>query len=74
MTIPRDVRRIHDINIGDTVLFAIEGKKVDFFKMERAAIILEMAGAWKDKVKRSSVEEVRELRKTWEKRTKRLGL
>ena len=68
VTIPRDVRRIHGISVGDTVLFAIEGDRVDFFKMEREAILKEAAGCWKGRMKESGVEFVRSMRDEWKKR------
>lgn len=74
VTIPKDVRRIHDIDIGDEVLFVIEGPKVDFIKLKRADAIKEAAGIWKDKIKGSSVDYVKGMRKGWSKRRKRLGL
>lgn len=73
VTIPRDIRRIHDINIGDTVLFAIEGDKVDFVKMEKNRIIEEMFGSWKDE-KEDGLAYVKSIRKGWSDRSKRLGL
>lgn len=74
VTIPKDVRRIQDIEVGDTVLFAVEGDKIDFLKLERENLIKEIAGSWKDKIKGSSVDYVKDMRKGWAKRTKRLGL
>ena len=75
VTIPRDVRAIQNIKVGDTVLFAIEeGGKVDFLKKEREDAIKEAAGIWKGKMKESGVEYVRKIRKGWKKRAKRLGL
>ncbi len=72
MTIPKDVRRIHQIAVGDTVLFAIEGNKVDFMKMERDTILTEAAGSWK--VAESGVDYVRKIRSGWARRQKRVGL
>ena len=74
VTIPKDVRRINNIKIGDTVLFSIEGNKVDFFKMERESLLKEIKGEWEDKIKGSSVDYVKELRKEWKKRAERLGI
>lgn len=74
VTIPRDVRRIHDISIGDTVLFAIEGDKIHFMNMDRDKILTEIAGSWKDYIKGSSINYVKKLRSGWTKRGKRLGL
>ena len=74
VTIPKDIRRIKGIEIGDTVLFAIEGKKVDFLKLEREQTLRDIAGSWKDSLKKSSVEQVKELRAGWDHRMRRLGL
>lgn len=74
VTVPRDIRRVQGIEIGDTVLFAIEGTRVDFFKMGTDKILAEAAGAWKGKVKESGVEYVRGIRAGWARRRKRLGL
>ena len=74
VTIPRNIRRIQNINIGDTVLFAIEGGRVDFLKMNRQKILSEIAGSWKGKIKESSIDYVKEIRLGWSTRRKRLGL
>ena len=74
ITIPKDIRSIQNIHEGDTVLFAIEGNKVDFLKMNKEKILSELAGSWKGKVKESGVEYVTEIRKEWSRRSKRLGL
>jgi len=74
VTIPKDIRRVQDIKIGDTVLFAIEGNKIDFLKMDTDKLIDEVAGIWKDKIRGSSVDYVKDIRKGWEKRMRRLSL
>lgn len=74
VTIPKDVRRINGIKIGDTVLFAIEGDKIHFMNMDREKILTEISGTWKEHVKGSSVDYVRQIRVGWAKRSKRLGL
>lgn len=74
VTIPKDIRRIQGINVGDTVLFSIDGDKVDFFKMNRDNILAEAAGSWKGIVKESGVHYVRSIRAGWSNRRKRLGL
>ncbi len=71
VTIPRDVRRIKGIDIGDTVFFSVEGDRVDFFKMDKKNIIEECSGMWKEKISGSSSDYVRELRSEWDKREKR---
>ncbi len=68
VTIPKDVRTIKEIKVGDTVFFTIEGDKVDFFKMKREALIKECAGSWKEKLKIDSVNYVKKMRKEWKKR------
>ncbi len=74
VTIPRDIRTIKNIKIGDTVLFALEGNRIDFIKIEREKLLESISGSWKDEVKGSSVDYVKEMRKGWAKREKRLGL
>ena len=74
VTIPKDIRRIHGIKIGDTVLFAVEGDKIHFMNMHRDTILTETAGSWKDNIQGSSAAYVKELRSGWSKRTKRLGI
>ena len=44
VTIPKDIRRVHRISVGDEVLFSIEGDKVDFMKLEREKTIKDLAG------------------------------
>ena len=74
VTIPKDVRRVQGIEVGDTVLFALEEGKVDFLKMNREQVFAEAAGSWKGKVKESGLEYVRDIRAGWVTRRKRLGL
>ncbi|MBI2109707.1 AbrB/MazE/SpoVT family DNA-binding domain-containing protein [Candidatus Woesearchaeota archaeon] len=74
VTIPKDIRKIEGIEIGDTILFAIEDEKIHFLKMEKNEVIKKAAGAWKNKIKGSSVDYVKGLRKDWEVRAKRLGI
>ena len=70
VTIPKDVRRIDNIHIGDSVLFAIEGGRVDFMKM-KGDILEKALGSWK--VKGDSISYVREFRKEWGVRAKRVN-
>lgn len=72
VTIPQDVRTIQGIEIGDTVLFALEGSKVDFLKIEREDLIKSVAGIWTSK--ETGFEYTKRIRKDWEKRRKRLSL
>ena len=74
VTIPKDIRRIHGIKIGDTVLFAVEGDKIHFMNMDREKILTEISGSWKNEITGSSTAYVKKLRSGWSKRTKRLGI
>ena len=74
VTIPKDVRRIHDIKVGDTVLFSLEGDRVHFMSLEKDKILDELAGSWKGKVMESSTLYVKNIRSGWAKRQKRMGL
>lgn len=74
VTIPKDIRKVHHINVGDTVLFTMEGYKVDFVKLKQEEILRDAFGSWKSEVNESSVDYVRKMRKEWRKRSQRLGL
>ena len=74
VTVPQDIRNVQGIEIGDTILFAVDGDKVDIIKINQKDMILKMAGSWKDKITEESTEYVDKIRKGWSKRTKRLGL
>jgi len=71
VTIPKDIRRTQDIMIGDTVLFSIEGNKIDFLKIKREDMLKKAFGGWTE-TKERGVEYVRRIRKEWSERTKRL--
>jgi len=73
VTIPKDVREMKGIKVGDKIVFSIEGDRIEVFKMEKE--IAEKAfGSWEGKMKGSSVAYVRKLRREWSKRGKRLGI
>jgi len=72
VTIPKDVRTIQNIQVGDTVLFAIESDRVDFMKMGREAAIKSVAGMWAGK--ETGAEYVRRIRTEWKKRARRINL
>lgn len=73
VTIPKDVREVRDIRVGDKVVFAIEGDHVEVFTL-RDELFKKAFGAWKGAIKGSSVEYVRKMRKEWDARARRLGL
>jgi len=72
VTIPRDIRRMQGIDIGDTVFFVVEDDKVDFFKMSKEEIINDAAGIWKSKIQGDSLQYVKKVREEWVKREKRV--
>ena len=74
VTIPKDVRKMQDIKIGDEVVFNIEGNKVQFVKLDIKTIIKEVSGLWKESKNVDSLDYVKSIRKEWSKRSKRLGL
>lgn len=74
VTIPKDVRRLHSIKVGDTVLFSLEGNRVHFMSLEKEKILEELAGSWKGKILGSSTSYVKNIRSGWSKRQKRMGL
>ncbi len=74
VTIPKDVRRVRGIEIGDTVFFALEEGRTNFFKIGQEQLLREAAGMWKGKIKGSSKEYVQKLRQEWSPRLKKMGL
>jgi AbrB family looped-hinge helix DNA binding protein len=71
VTIPRDIRELEDLHIGDKVLFIIEGPhRIHVMKYDKD-IISKTAGLWNG-MKETGVEYVRRIRKEWEPREKRL--
>ena len=66
VTLPKDVRRLKDLEEGDTVIFAIEGTRVDIVKMNKDVIAL-AAGLWKE-TKETGLGYTKKVRKSWKKR------
>ncbi len=66
VTLPKDIRVIKDLHVGDKVLFAVEGKRIDLVKVGKDAIN-EAAGLWAG-LKETGVEYERRLRKGWARR------
>ncbi len=73
VTLPKDIRNVKGIEIGDTIIFAIDGDRVNLVTMKREDLIKKVAGSWKG-VRGSSVAYVTQMRKEWDERKKRLGL
>jgi AbrB family looped-hinge helix DNA binding protein len=72
VTIPRDVREVKGIGIGDKVIFSIEGERVEMMKKEPTEALREAFGLWKGK--ESGAAYVKRIRAESEKRMRRLGL
>ncbi|MBS3146250.1 AbrB/MazE/SpoVT family DNA-binding domain-containing protein [Candidatus Woesearchaeota archaeon] len=69
VTLPKDVREIKDLKENDSVIFAIEGNRVEIVKMNKD-IIKATAGLWTDS-KEIGIKYERKIRKGWSKRLKR---
>ncbi len=70
VTIPKDIRKLKNIKVGDTILFTLKGDRVDFVKMDQKMLVRETAGIWKSSG--SGAEYVDEIRKSWRKRQERI--
>ncbi|MDO8642622.1 MAG: AbrB/MazE/SpoVT family DNA-binding domain-containing protein [Candidatus Woesearchaeota archaeon] len=69
VTIPKDVRELKGLEEGGSVIFAIEGDRVDILKLNKD-VINAAAGLWTT-TKETGVEYENRMRKTWEPRRKR---
>ena len=63
------MREIKDLKENDSVIFAIEGNRVEIVKMNKD-IIKATAGLWTDS-KEIGIKYERKIRKGWSKRLKR---
>ena len=64
VTLPKDVREMENLHIGDEVIFIVEGDhRIHLVKHDKD-IIKRTAGLWKG-MKETGVEYVRRLRKEW---------
>lgn len=66
ITIPKDVRELKGLEKGDSVIFTINGNKVNLIKAKKE-IITATAGLWPS-IKESSLDYERRIRKGWKKR------
>ncbi|MBI2546432.1 AbrB/MazE/SpoVT family DNA-binding domain-containing protein [Candidatus Woesearchaeota archaeon] len=66
VTLPRDVRELKNLRVGEKVLFVIEGSRVDLVKIDKN-IIKDAAGLWAGQKETGIAYEAR-LRKGWVKR------
>ncbi len=73
ITIPKDIRETRGIKIGDKIVFSIEGNKIEIFKL-RKEVTKDVFGSWKGNIKGPSTAYVKNLRKEWRSRSRRLGI
>ncbi len=66
VTLPRDVREMKDFNVGDKVIFVLEGERVELIKANKD-VIRSAAGLWAE-TKETGLEYESRLRKGWRKR------
>ena len=71
ITLPKDVRRVVDIKVGDTLLVSQREKEVVITKLDENPVDASF-GIWKNV--KDSVKFVREGRAEYKKRAKRLGI
>lgn len=73
ITVPRDIREQAKISEGDKLVVTMENNEIKLKKFDED-IFKRAFGSWKNAGIRDSVKYVRDIRKEWEKRAKRLGL
>ena len=72
VTIPKDVREVQGIKIGDKILFSVDGQRVEISRF-KTNIIEESFGAWKGKVE-PGPNYVKKIRSEWKIREEKLDL
>ncbi|MEK6984123.1 MAG: AbrB/MazE/SpoVT family DNA-binding domain-containing protein [Nanoarchaeota archaeon] len=73
ITVPRDIREQAKIQEGDKIVITMENGEIKMKKFDEDSF-KSAFGIWKDAGIKDSVEYVRNVRKGWVKRRKRLGL
>ena len=73
ITVPRDIREQAKISEGDKLVVTMENDEIKMKKFDED-VFKKAFGSWKNAGINDSVEYVRNMRKGWEKRRKRLGL
>ena len=73
ITVPRDIREMAKIKEGDKLVITMENEEIKMKKFDED-VFKRAFGSWKGTGIKDSVQYVRELRKGWGKRRKRLGL
>jgi|SRR3989338_2485056 len=72
LTIPKDVREVQGIKIGDKVLFSVENNKVEISKFKNN-VVEDAFGAWKGKVEPGS-NYVKKIRSEWKIREEKMNI
>ena len=73
ITVPRDIREQADIKEGDKLVITMENDEIKMKKFDEDSF-KKAFGIWKNSDIKDSVKYVRDLRKEWDKRAKRLGI
>ena len=73
ITVPRDIREQANIREGDKLVITMENDEIKIKKFDEDSF-KKAFGIWKDSKIKDSVKYVRDLRKEWDQRAKRLGL
>ena len=73
ITVPRDIREQAEIKEGDKLVETMENDEIKIKKFDEDSF-KKAFGIWKDAKIKDSVKYVRDLRKEWDQRAKRLGL
>ncbi|MBI2653789.1 AbrB/MazE/SpoVT family DNA-binding domain-containing protein [Candidatus Woesearchaeota archaeon] len=73
ITVPRDIREQAKISEGDKLVITMENDEIKMKKFDED-VFKKAFGSWRNAGIKDSVKWVRDIRKGWEKRRKRLGL
>ena len=73
ITVPRDIREQAKIKEGDKLVITMENGEIKMKKFDED-VFKRAFGSWKNAGIKDSVKYVRDIRKGWEHRAKRLGL
>lgn len=73
ITVPRDIREQANIREGDKLVITMENNEIKMKKFDED-VFKRAFGSWKNANIKDSVKYVRDIRKEWENRAKRLGL
>ena len=69
VTIPKDIRLLNDIKVGDTIFFTTDNGKINLTKVKKKSIIDNAFGILKST--ESGIKYVNKSRKEWKTREKR---